>query len=315
MRELHDNTPWASDVRRAAAILYSAGARAVWLFGSRAGDRAADRLSDCDLAVEGLPDGTVAIAQASRELRGKVDVVRVESAPPALRWGIAHKRIIVPRVAVGDAAAFRSRPPLPDSLAGMRTRGVAERIREIGAHSVVDFGCGHGWLLAELAADIGIDRLTGVDFNSDAVAAAWERIGRASGPGGARNIALHEGILTYRDPLFLGHEVAVALEVIEHLDAPQLEAFVGVVFDHVRPARAILTTPNAEYNVVWYTRRPNGRRHPDHRFEWSRAEFEKWATGIAVAHRYQVRIDLVGSMHATWGAPTQLAVFDRLRSV
>jgi len=84
------------------------------------------------------------------------------------------------------------------------------------------------------------------------------------------------------------------------------------VFDHVRPARAILTTPNAEYNIVWFTRRPNGRRHPDHRFEWSRAEFAQWATRIASAHRYRVRMNPVGSVHTSWGPPTQLAVFDRL---
>lgn len=311
MKELSGDAPWAHDVRRAAAILYGAGAKAVWLFGSRAGDRTADRLSDFDLAVEGLSDRTGAIAQASRELRGKVDVVRVESANPALRWGIAHSRILIPQVAFADTVS-RSRPPLPESLAGMRTRAAAELIREIGARSVIDFGCGHGWLLAELAADVGIERLTGVDFSPDAITATRRRIARASGPGGAGNIELREGILTYRDPMFLGHDAAVALEVIEHLDAPQLAAFVGVMFDHVRPARAILTTPNSEYNVVWFTRRPNGRRHPDHRFEWSRSEFAKWAGGIAAAHRYQVRISTVGSVHTTWGPPTQLAVFDRL---
>lgn len=314
MKELHDGAPWASDVRRAAAILYDAGARAVWLFGSRAGDKAADRLSDFDLAVEGLPNGAGAISQASRELRGKIDIVRMESATPALRWGITHSRIIVPQVALADAAPARSRPSLPDSLAGLRTRAAAELIREIGARSVIDFGCGHGWLLAELAADVGIERLTGVDFSPDAITATRRRIARASGPGGTGIIELREGIFTYRDQIFLGHDAAVALEVIEHLDAPQLAAFAGVMFDHVRPARAILTTPNAEYNVVWFTRRPNGRRHPDHRFEWSRAEFAKWAGGIAAAHRYQVRISTVGSVHTTWGPPTQLAVFDRLDS-
>ena len=311
MRELHDDTPWASDVRRAAAILYDAGARAVWLFGSRAGDKAADRLSDFDLAVEGLPIGAGSISQASRELRGKVDIVRVESATPALRWGITHSRIIVPPVALADAATFRSRPSLPDSLAGMRIRAAAELIREVGAASVIDFGCGHGWLLAELVGDAEIERLTGVDFSPDAITATRRRIARASGPVSAEKTKLREGIFTHRDPFFLGHDAATALEVIEHLDAPQLEAFVGVLFDYVRPARAVLTTPNVEYNVVWFTRRPNGRRHPDHRFEWSRSEFSTWATGIAAAHRYQVRIGPVGSMHNAWGPPTQLAVFDR----
>jgi 2-polyprenyl-3-methyl-5-hydroxy-6-metoxy-1,4-benzoquinol methylase len=311
VRELHDGTPWASDVRRAAAILYAAGARAVWLFGSRAGDKAADRLSDFDLAVEGLPIGAGAISQASRELRGKVDIVRVESATPALRWGIAHSRIIVPPVALADAAMFRSRPPLPDSLAGMRIRAAAELIREVGAASVIDFGCGHGWLLAELVGDAEIEGLTGVDFSPDAITATRRRIARALGPAGAEKTKLQEGIFTHRDPFFLDHDAATALEVIEHLDAPQLDAFVGVLFDYVRPARAVLTTPNVEYNVVWFTHRPNGRRHPDHRFEWSRAEFAKWAGKIAAAHRYQVRIRPVGSVHPTWGPPTQLAVFDR----
>ena len=57
MKELLGSEYWVADVRRAAAILYDAGAAAVWLFGSRAGARAADRLSDFDLAVEGLPNG------------------------------------------------------------------------------------------------------------------------------------------------------------------------------------------------------------------------------------------------------------------
>lgn len=311
MRELHDDTPWASDVRRAAAILYDAGARAVWLFGSRARDKAADVLSDFDLAVEGLPIEAGSISQASRELRGKVDIVRVESATPALRWGIAHSRIIVPPVALADAATFRCRPPLPDSLAGMRIRAAAELIREVGSASVIDFGCGHGWLLAELVGDAEIERLTGVDFCPDAITATRRRIARVSGPAGAAKTKLQEGIFTHRDLFFLDHDAATALEVIEHLDAPQLDAFVGVLFDYVRPARVVLTTPNVEYNVVWCTRRPNGRRHPDHRFEWSRSDFSTWATGIAAAHRYQVRIGPVGSVHTAWGPPTQLAVFDR----
>jgi len=129
---------------------------------------------------------------------------------------------MVPHVALSDAAAVRSRPPLPDSLAGMRTRAVVELIREIAPRSVIDFGCGHGWLLAELAADVGVDRLTGIDFSSDAIAAARRRIGRASSPSGTADIELREGMLTYRDPQYLGHDVAAAIEVIEHLDVPQL---------------------------------------------------------------------------------------------
>jgi SAM-dependent methyltransferase len=310
VRELQPGVPWADAVSRAAAVLYDAGATAVWVFGSRAGGRAADRLSDVDLGVEGLPDGTGAIDRAARELRGKVDIVRLESATPDLRWAIVHNRMFVPWVA-HTGGGSPSRPPLPDSLAGARTRAVAQLIRDIAPRSVIDFGCGVGWLLAELAADERFERLTGVDFDLDSLAAARRRIGRASGPGWDKKVEVREGLVTHRDPVFLGHDAAAAIEVIEHLEPPQLDAFVGVLFEFVRPARAVLTTPNAEYNVVWFRRRPHGHRHPDHRFEWSRTEFIKWAKGVATAHGYEVRVEPVGTIHPAWGPPTQLAVFDR----
>lgn len=310
MKELLSSDHWASDVRRAAAILYDAGATAVWLFGSRAGARAADRLSDFDLAVEGLPSGANVILQAARELRGKVDIVRFESATPALRWGIAQNRILVPRVAYSEAN-FRSRPPLPDSLAGERTRAVAQLIRDVAPRSVIDFGCGHGWLLAELAVDVEIERLTGVDFDERSIAEARRRIGRSLGPFGIAKVRLLEEILTHRDPGFLGHDVAAAVEVVEHLEPPQLDAFISVVFGHVQPKRVVITTPNAEYNVIWCTRRPHGRRHPDHRFEWSRDEFAEWSNKVGATFGYDAHMKPLGSIHPVWGSPTQIAVFDR----
>lgn len=312
VKELLGTEHWAADVRRAAAILYDAGAAAVWLFGSRAGVRAVDRLSDFDLAVEGLPNGTGVIPHASHELRGKVDIVRVESATPALRWGIAQRRVLVPRV-VYSGVESRSRPPLPDSLAGMRIQTVAQLIRDVGPRSIIDFGCGHGWLLAELAVDTEIEQLTGVDFDDKCIAGARWRIGRAVGPRGAHKMKLLEGLFTHRDPDFLGHDVVAAIEVVEHLEPRQLDAFVGVAFDYVRPRRVVVTTPNVEYNAVWYTRRTHGRRHPDHRFEWSRDEFGEWSQKIGTAHGYAVHVIPLGSKHPVWGPPTQIAVFDRAR--
>jgi predicted nucleotidyltransferase len=313
VKELRRGTPWADAVYRAAAVLYGAGATAVWLFGSRAREhaRAADRLSDFDLAVAGLPVRSVAIARASREFPARADIVCVESAPAPLRSEILQDRILVPRVdglAYGDS---RPRTQLPDTLAGARIRAVAALIREVTPRSMIDFGCGQGWLLAELAADAGIERLTGVDFERHALHGAGRRISAAAGPALYARVALREGLLTHRDPTYLRHDAAAAVEVIEHLEAPQLEAFAAVLFAFVRPARAVLTTPNAEYNAVWVTRRERGRRCSDHRFEWSRAQFSDWAERIAIVHGYSVRIAPVGSMHRTLGSPTQLAVFDR----
>ncbi len=53
------------------------------------------------------------------------------------------------------------------------------------------------------------------------------------------------------------------------------------------------------------------KRHPDHRFEWTRAEFRSWAASVATTHGYQVSFRPVGPEHPQDGPPTQLAVFTK----
>jgi hypothetical protein len=71
----------------------------------------------------------------------------------------------------------------------------------------------------------------------------------------------------------------------------------------------VLTTPNAEYNAVFETLPAGEFRHGDHRFEWKRPEFERWANGVAERFGYEVRFEPVGPLDAARGAPTQMAVF------
>jgi hypothetical protein len=81
------------------------------------------------------------------------------------------------------------------------------------------------------------------------------------------------------------------------------------VFAFARPRRVIVTTPNAEYNRRWERLAAGTFRHADHRFEWTRAEFQAWARGVAERHGYTVRFAPVGPEDAEVGAPTQLAAF------
>jgi hypothetical protein len=50
-------------------------------------------------------------------------------------------------------------------------------------------------------------------------------------------------------------------------------------------------------------------RHPDHRFEWTRAEFRAWAAKVAESHGYTVEFRPVGPDDPHVGPPTQLALF------
>lgn len=72
----------------------------------------------------------------------------------------------------------------------------------------------------------------------------------------------------------------------------------------------LVTTPNAEYNVRYADL--HGRRHRDHRFEWSRPEFRSWAAAVCDVHGYSVDFRPVGDDDLEVGSPTQMAVFTRV---
>ena len=127
----------------------------------------------------------------------------------------------------------------------------------------------------------------------------------------AEKVELIHGSLTYRDRRLEGFDGAAVVEVIEHLEPYRLAAFERVLFEFAKPRVVALTTPNREYNVL-FENLPEGKlRHGDHRFEWTRDEFEVWARRVAEMHGYQVRIEPVGPEHEQDGAPSQLGVFTR----
>jgi len=83
-----------------------------------------------------------------------------------------------------------------------------------------------------------------------------------------------------------GFDAAAVVEVIEHLDPPRLAAFERVLFEFAKPKTIVMTTPNAEYNVKFETLPAGKFRHKDHRFEWTREQFQSWAQRIAERFGY-----------------------------
>jgi len=81
------------------------------------------------------------------------------------------------------------------------------------------------------------------------------------------------------------------------------------VFQHARPRRVIVTTPNVEYNAKFEGMAPGAFRHGDHRFEWTRAEFRSWAEDVASRYGYTVTFHPIGPEDPELGAPTQMGVF------
>lgn len=190
----------------------------------------------------------------------------------------------------------------------LRREAVVGVLTELGARKVIDLGCGSGQLLGELLGRPEFARVTGVDVSAQALTFAARRLKLDRMPERQRErLELFQGALTYTDERFAGYDAAVLMEVVEHVDPPRLGALERVVFGTARPGNVIVTTPNAEYNVRYDFL--DGMRHPDHRFEWTRAEFRAWAAGVCDEYGYRVTFRPVGDDDPEVGPPTQMAVF------
>jgi 3' terminal RNA ribose 2'-O-methyltransferase Hen1 len=200
-------------------------------------------------------------------------------------------------------AAARKEP-----LALQRRRAVRAALEASGATRVLDLGCGGGALLTELVGDRRYTEIVGVDVSTAALAVAARRLRLDRLPERQRSrISLLQGALTYRDDRLRGYDAAVLMEVIEHVDEPRLPALADAVLGHAHPATVIVTTPNVEYNANYDGL--TGMRHHDHRFEWDRPTFARWAGTVAADHGYTVEIGGIGDVDEALGAPTQLAIF------
>jgi len=132
-----------------------------------------------------------------------------------------------------------------------------------------------------------------------------------------------------------GYEAIVAMEIIEHLSPAVLPSFAPVLLGTYRPRLLLVTTPAYEYNARFARpgapRRgfadPTGRtthvfRHPDHKFEFTRDEFDAYCNEAAAAHGYTVTFHGIGislepdpfGRDAETGHASQGALFRRISS-
>ncbi|MBM7411581.1 3' terminal RNA ribose 2'-O-methyltransferase Hen1 [Clavibacter michiganensis] len=209
--------------------------------------------------------------------------------------------------AATDAGVLAPRSP---SLARLRAETVHAVLTELGARTVADVGCGSGALLRHLVADPAFTTIIGTDVSASDLEAAARRLDlREAGDRVRERIRLLQSSATYEDPRIAGLDAIVLMEVIEHVDPDRHAALEASVFGSASPAAVVVTTPNAEHNALYPGLATGALRHPDHRFEWTRAEFAAWAERVAVHHGYLVEIRPVGDADPVHGSPTQLALF------
>lgn len=204
----------------------------------------------------------------------------------------------------------------PRPLVALRHDAVLAQVEAAGPESVLDLGCGQGAMLRRLLSMQGIQRVVGTEVSSSALAAASKRLhvdGMTERQ--ADRLDLWLSSLAYQDDRLQGFDLAVLMEVIEHIDPGRLPAVAANVFGFMTPRTVLVTTPNAEHNALYPGLADGGMRHPDHRFEWTRGQFAAWCTEVSDRHGYSFEVHAVGDEDPTHGAPTQLAVFTRNQEV
>ncbi|XP_020114657.1 small RNA 2'-O-methyltransferase-like isoform X1 [Ananas comosus] len=173
-------------------------------------------------------------------------------------------------------------------LSKQRVEFAVRHINESQATTLVDFGCGSGSLLDSLMEHTtSLEKIVGVDISRKSLTRA--------------------------------------AKVIEHMEEDQALLFEDIALSSFCPRILVVSTPNYEYNpILQRSSVPNKEddsedksgpckfRNNDHKFEWTRAQFEHWANKLILRHDYSVEFSGVGGLgNIEPGFASQIAVFRR----
>jgi len=212
-----------------------------------------------------------------------------------------------------------------------RRNCVISILKKHNCRHILDLGCGEGRLFQAMKFMPEFKRLVGIDIDFDEISKSYERVGPCTyhilcddQPEEPLEVAIYCGDLTTPYPSLLRErcEAITMVEVIEHLPANVLERLPNVLFGFYRPEVIIISTPNKEYNECIKGFDPNTLRHWDHKFEWTRKEFQLWCEKqMKTFDGYEVTYQTVGRLKpsaeedffgvASHGRCTQIAVFKR----
>ncbi|KAG2631798.1 hypothetical protein PVAP13_2NG047950 [Panicum virgatum] len=269
-----------------------------------------------------LPPRDLILAAAS-EFSHELSNVSRESC--SLEFSVKVLQVTEPLEDRMEKALFS--PP----LSKQRVEFAVQHINELHATTLVDFGCGSGSLLDSLLEHpTTLEKLVGVDISRKGLTRAAKSLHQKLSKKSlvqttVPTAVLYDGSITDFDSRLYGFDIGTCLEVIEHMEEDQASLFGNVVLSSFRPTVLIVSTPNYEYNpILQRSAMPNKDdeadenagpckfRNHDHKFEWTRAQFQCWATDLAVKHNYSVEFCGVGGSGEEPGYASQIAVFRRM---
>lgn len=181
---------------------------------------------------------------------------------------------------------YTNRNPVHRLSLGRFYDAVAAELRSIAPRTVLDFGCGEGFILDMMAArDVQLPDYEGVDLRADALSAAHERWPQ-------KNFT-HANLFDAAFDSKTYHTV-MALEVLEHVFEPEkvLQRLVAMSEQHL-----LLTVPNEPWFQLMNLVR--GRdfirlgNHPEHINHWNAGTFAEFVSPFAEVVSVKTRFPFV----------------------
>eukprot|EP00834_Sanchytrium_tribonematis_P001684 NODE_43_length_33755_cov_1.178542.p22 type:complete len:230 gc:universal NODE_43_length_33755_cov_1.178542:31072-30383(-) len=176
--------------------------------------------------------------------------------------------------------------------------------------TLVDFGCGSGMQLGLLVNFELVKKIIAVDQQdfvlkelSELLAVTDRDIDYPRMK--PLTIESYLGDFLKFDSRLVGKDILMSIEVIEHLKITDVPTYTQLIFETYRPQTVIISTPNYDFNKMmgW-----NRFRNLDHKFEWTRIEFEEWSkSACSYGYSYEWR----GCGFKDKEFATQFAIFTR----
>ena len=181
-----------------------------------------------------------------------------------------------------NASKHESRNPIQRLVIARFHRRVVEVVQRLQPRTVLEVGCGEGYVLQALVRAGVRAELHGVDLDATAVREARARLGRHATVevADARQLAAPEG------PLGAGRrfDLVLMLEVLEHLSDP---AAMLPVLEALADPHVLLSVPQEPWfsglNVLRGRHLRGLGNHPEHLQRFSRAAFVEF-----VARRFEI---------------------------
>lgn len=142
---------------------------------------------------------------------------------------------------------------------------------------ILDIGCGEGFFTFTFAKRLEKNNLNyiGIDTDISRISALKNKVSQK----GIKNVKLFISIDEFIEKESLSNDSKtsnydiIMSEVIEHMEVDQAKHLVEQVLEKLEFENLIITSPNRDFNK-FYFQNTDEKRHTDHKFEFTKKEFE-----------------------------------------